>query len=91
MFELDLNLDAYGEAENFINKYGTDKGRHLANQLGIKGRGSSILATALSNYAWNTYTAQNCRLAGKIVRAIMYEHIADQIYKKDIQPVCNCW
>jgi hypothetical protein len=91
MFELDLNLDAFGEAENFIDTYGTDKGRRLANQLGIKGKGSSLLATGLSNYAWNTYTAQKCRLGGKLDTALMYESIANRIYTEDIQPVCNCW
>jgi len=91
MFKLDLNLDAHGEAEDFINKYGTDKGRRLANKLGMSGKGSALLATALSNYAWNTHTAQKCRLGGNIQTAIMYENIADRIYREDIQPICHCW
>lgn len=90
-FKLDLNLDAIGEAEKFVNKYSTSKGRYLAFRLGIKGKGSSLLATAVSNYAWNTYTAQLCRSNGNIESALTYESIADKIYKEDIQPVCNCW
>ena len=91
MFKLELNLDTVDEAENFINKYNTSKGRSLANKLKLKGKGSSKLATALSNYAWNTYTAQRCRLQGRIETALQYENIADRIYKDDIKPVCLCW
>ena len=88
---MDLNLDAFGEAERFINEFGTIRGRALANRLGLKGKGSALLATALSNYAWNTLTAQQCRKRGDIGIAESYEKIADRIYLEDIQPVCHCW
>jgi hypothetical protein len=91
MFKLNINLDAHGEAQEFINTHSTLKGRALANKLNLKGTGSATLATAFSNYAWNAHTAQGCRLSGKIDRALMYERIADRIYTEDIQPNCICW
>ena len=91
MFRLDLNLDDKKERDDFLNKYGTSNGRHLANTLGLKGKGSALLATALSNYAWNAQTAYNQRSEGRILIAQQYETIADRIYKEDIQSVCECW
>ena len=90
-FKLDINLDDQQEAEEFIELYRTSKGRLLANRLGLTGVGSSKLATALSNYAWNKVTAINCRTKGFIDSASAYESICDRIYKEDIQPHCECW
>ncbi len=91
MFKIDLNLDAMCEANEFIHKFGTTKGRALANLLGFKGKGSARAATALSNYAWNKQTAIGCREHGKIQTAIMYEDICDKIYTENIQPSIECW
>ena len=91
MFKLELNLDAYGEAELFINNYSTTRGRRLANLLGLSGKGSATLASAISNYAWNTFTAQRCRVQGRIETAKQYEDIAERIYQEDIKPICVCW
>ena len=91
MFKIDINLDDETENENFINTHKTSSGRILANRLQIKGKGSSKLATSLSGYAWNKYTAINLRKEGNIQRAKEYEDIADRIYKNDISPVCICW
>jgi hypothetical protein len=88
-FKLDLNLDDAVECEQFLAQYGTTKGRRLANLLGLSGRGSARLASALSNYAWNAHTARVCRESGKT--SVVYEVTADRIYKNDIQPVCECW
>lgn len=90
-FSLDLNLDDVSECADFIAKYGTTRGRKLANLLGISGNGSARLASSLSNYAWNKHAAINCRLKGQIQTAIEYEEICDWIYRDDIQPVCECW
>lgn len=90
-FNLDINLDDETECREFIEKHGTTKGRRLANLLGLKGEGSTDLATALSCYAWNKFTAMNQRIAGNVSVAIKYETICDTIYTQDIQPVCECW
>jgi hypothetical protein len=90
-FTLDINLDDTNEVHHFVDTYGTTKGRRLANILGLKGKASSQLATALSNYAWNKATAIRLRKDGIIDRAQMYENICDTIYSKSIQPVCECW
>lgn len=90
-FKLELNLDDLGECQNFINTYGTTKGRMLANLLGLKGTGSTTLADALSNFAWNAHTAHNLRMNGDIARAYTYEDICDKIYNDDIHPICDCW
>lgn len=90
-FKLDINLDDENEVEQFIESYGTNRGRLLANRLGFTGTGSTKLANALSNYAWNKHTAISCRKAGKIGEAIMYENICDSIYRDDIQTRCECW
>ena len=89
--KLDINLDDQEERTDFLNAHGTTKGRRLANMLGLRGEGSSRLATALSNYAWNAETASKVRASGEIQTAIMYEEIADRIYSRAIQPVCDCW
>lgn len=90
-FRLYLNLDDPAECEEFIEKYGTLKGRALANRLGLQGKGSATLANYLSGYAWNRHAAMNCRLWGMIDRALIYEGICERIYTEDIQPICECW
>ena len=90
-FQVNINLDDPVELMDFINTYGQNKGRRLANQLKLKGKGSSKLASAFSNYAWNKSTAISLRKSGEINRALIYESICDNIYEEDIQPVCDCW
>ena len=53
----------------------------VARELGISGKGAKRTVMDLSNYASNKATAIRCRLAGKISEALMYEGIADRIYK----------
>ncbi len=79
---LPLNLDDEPTVRDFISTYGTKNGIRLANLLGIKGKGSKKIANNLSCYAWNKFTAINCRLQGKIVIALNYEAIADKIYSE---------
>ncbi len=90
-FSVDINLDDEETVNAWIATHNTNKGRIVANRLGLKGKGSSDLATALSNYAWNKYTAIGLRKRGEIQTAISYESICDRIYKQDIAPVCECW
>jgi hypothetical protein len=59
------------------------KPRLLARELfpeQPKGYVSAMYDTG--NYAWNKYTAMQCRLRGEIDPALMYEAIADRIYEK---------
>ena len=89
--KIDLNLDDESENAEFLENYGTGKGRWLANRLGLTGKGSSDAATALSNYAWNKRTAIFCRRSGDIDGALKYERICDLIYSEDIQGKIECW
>ena len=89
--KIDINLDDEVEVENFINTWGVTKGRRLANGLNLKGLGSSKAATALSNYAWNKWTAINCRKNGWINEALNYERICEMIYLEDISGKIECW
>lgn len=89
--KIDLNLDDETECVEFLEKYGTLKGRALANRLGLKGRGSATAATALSNYAWNKRTGQSLRSTGDINDAVKYEEICDKIYSEDISGKIECW
>lgn len=90
-FRLEVNLDDPYEREAFINRFKTLRGRGLAHRLGLKGRGSILLANSISNYAWNRHTAYQLRENGEIEKAIEYERIADDLYERDIAPVCICW
>jgi hypothetical protein len=82
---MEMNLDDEQEVEKFIETYGTNKGRLLANHFGLSGKGSTKLATALSCYAWNKHTAIMLRRNGSIQVALTYENICDRIYKRDLQ------
>lgn len=74
------NLDDEAECTAFIERFGTAKGRRLANALGIKGKGAARIASDLSGYAWNKSTAIECRKAGNIQSALVYEGICQRIY-----------
>jgi len=82
MSTLEINLDDEHEVESFIAKHGNTKGRRLANQLGLTGKGSSKLANLFSGYAWNKLTAVNLRKKGRIETALQYEGICDRIYER---------
>ncbi len=90
-FQLDVNLDDEAECRAFIASYGVRKGKDLAFQLGFVGEGSERAATALSNYAWNRYVAFGLRKRGGIKGAKLFEAICDNIYKRDIKPLIECW
>ena len=90
-FKLEINLDDESEVETFISRHGTINGKLLAYELGLHGKGSVKAATALSNYAWNKWTALGLRKEGKIASALEYEKICDSIYKEDIEPFIECW
>ena len=90
-FHLDLNLDDEVECHAFIATHGSNKGPSLALTLGLQGDGAANLATDLSNYAWIKFAAINARRAGKIKTALSYEARCDNIYRTQIQPVCDCW
>jgi hypothetical protein len=75
-----LNLDDENQVKNWIEKFGTLRGRRLANQLGLKGKGAVKTANALSNYAWNKHTAIDNRKRGMIITAQNYEKICQAIY-----------
>lgn len=77
-----INLDDEAEIAAFIEKYGTNKGRRLANALGLRGNMSNKVANLLSGYAWNKQTAINVRKEGEIETALMYEKICDRIYSE---------
>lgn len=78
---VELNLDDETEVTQFISMFGTMRGKQLANKLGLKGPKSAKTASALSNYAWNKYTAIQQRKNGNINTALQYEKIADRIYE----------
>lgn len=86
-----LNLDDEETVESFIDLFGTTRGRQLANRLGFYGKGSTKAANAFSNYAWNKWTAINCRKNGMINDALNYERICDKIYSEDILGKVECW
>ncbi len=44
--------------DQFLEAFGTRRGRWLASRLGLSGKGSVILAEMLSSYAWNMRAAQ---------------------------------
>jgi hypothetical protein len=90
-FTLEINLGDPEECKAFVASHGTMTGRALANRLGFRGRGAARAATALSCYAWNSFTAINLRTAGNIDRALHYEAICDRIYKNDIKTIIRCW
>jgi hypothetical protein len=90
-FKVEINLDDEMEVSDFIENYGTTRGQRLANLLGLKGKGSATLASALSNYAWNKKTAMALRLKGDLPTAMSYELICDRIYRSNISPICDCW
>lgn len=89
-FNLEINLDDEAEVQDFIDKHGTTMGRELADQLGLKGKNSSKLATLLSCYARNKQTAIALRRDGAIRVAMSYEAICDRIYPQ-IQSLAKCW
>jgi hypothetical protein len=90
-FAAELNLDDPYEVDQFIAEHNTTKGRALANSLGFKGKDAVRAADALSCYAWNKKTAISLRTKGDIVTGQKYEAICDTIYRRDIQPLINCW
>lgn len=77
-----INLDDPDTRHAFLATHGTVSGRLLANRLGLRGPGTTRVATQLSCYAWNMQTAEECRLRGTIDTALMYEQIAERIYKQ---------
>lgn len=67
------------QVDAFVQVYGTLSGRALANRLNITGPGSTKAAKAISNYAWNKFTANNLRDEGRPVTALEYDTICDRI------------
>ena len=45
------------------------------------GKGTQLATASLANYASNKATAVRLRLQGDITMAVMYEDIADKIYR----------
>ena len=78
----DWNLDDENEVNEFLDLFGTMKGRALANRLGAKGKGAAKNANNLSAYAWNKNAAMKLCRAGNIAEACRYEMICDNIYKE---------
>jgi hypothetical protein len=74
------NLDDSNEVAEFIDLYGTMKGRALANKLGASGKNAVKNANNLSAYAWNKKTSMLLRTAGNIGEAVKYEMICENIY-----------
>mgnify|MGYP003493427617 FL=1 len=77
-----FNLDDQAERSAFLERFGTMTGRALANRLGLRGKGSTSVARALSCFAWNAETAAQCRRRGDVAVAQQYEGIADRIYRE---------
>ena len=46
------------DTEQFLEAFGTRRGRWLSSRLGLSGKGSVILAEMLSSYAWNMRAAK---------------------------------
>jgi len=90
-FSLDVNLDDPGEVEDFLKKYGSAKGKALAEKMGFEGSGAEDAASALMEYAQNKQKAIDYRRDGDIPRAQRYEGICDGIYDREIQGVIECW
>ena len=82
-FVFNFNLDNPVELEFVMIEYDIKfgaRGRHLANNLSFKGKGSTKAANSIANYCWNKHIANFFRLAGNIQTAQQYESICDRIY-----------
>jgi len=90
-FKLDINLDDKEEVTNFLAKYEHHTGKSIALSLGIRGKGSVLLADSLLCYAINKVKAINCREKGFVSSAVYHEHVCDAIYNHHINPVLNAW
>ena len=80
----DLNLDGLDGADAdslmaFWNRY--QRGRHYRDFFPGGGKGTKRATADLANYASNKATAMGCRARGDAAGALMYEGIADRIYK----------
>jgi hypothetical protein len=89
-FTLGINLDDKQEVSDFLSKFERFSGKCIAKELGLRGKGSELLANSLLCYAINKMKAIKNREKGEIKEAVMYENICDSIYSKDIIPVCDC-
>jgi hypothetical protein len=79
----DMNLDAMSGDDLMAiwSKSNSVKPVSFARELfPTKPKGYVRATKDLGNYASNKATAMQCRLAGNIQTAIMYEDIADRIY-----------
>lgn len=74
-----INLDDEAEIAAFLETHKTNKGRRLANALGLR---STKVANLLSGYVWNKHTAIITRKEGNIHTAQMYEKICERIYSE---------
>ena len=90
-FALDINLDDKEEVTDFLAKYERHTGKSIALSLGIRGKGSVLLADSLLCYAINKVKAIEHREKGFISSAVAYEYDCDSIYNRYINPVCDCW
>jgi hypothetical protein len=90
-FNLDLNLDDKQEVSDFLSKFERFSGKCIAKELGLRGKGSELLANSLLCYAINKMKAITYREKGSIIFAMGAEEICDSIYSEHINPVCDCW
>lgn len=80
--------------DQFLETYGTQNGRWLANRLNLKGTGSQKLANLISCYAWNhraaEVSANVAEMKGKSRNNAYYDYC--EILRQDIEnhPLYSC-
>jgi hypothetical protein len=91
-FNLDINLDDEQECDNFLLEHMQATDGVIAQRLGISNQEDGILlANRLKQYALRRQLAFEHRRKGQIEIALSYETQCDNIYREDINPICNCW
>jgi len=66
----------------YIGRTGRPQRDKAAALIGDRRKGYLAIAGHIRNYAVNKYVAMQCRTAGRVGAAIVYERICDMIYSK---------
>ena len=91
MFEADINLDDYDEAERFVADHNHKEIAAIARELGFEGTGAFDATRALLIYAQRCIVAHGYRELGRIAQARIIEIEMDDIYNERIRPNIDCW
>jgi hypothetical protein len=76
------NLDALDQGELMQFWMQHQLGRNAKQLFPNGGLGTRIVTAKLANYASNKATAMSLRMRGEIATAVIYEGIADTVYRQ---------